>query len=541
MGQYNKAVLTTAGENLIARALAGEIELKITKAKTSSYTYPSGTDFKSLTDMKEINQAMENPTNTVYNDTIIQTRVLFSNEEITSTYYIHNIGLYVMDGTQEVLFCIVTADIPDEMPQYNGVATTSYIYNIQNVVQNATELNITVNPSGTATIQDVSERVDATGGDISETVIETLDTIEDKFPVPGAGESVKRFLGKVLTFLKNIRPLTSDITFYVSKYTGSDTFGNGSSSSPFKTIQYAINAIPKTLNGYKASIHILSGTYNEDVLISGFGTVGYVELVLPGDVTINNFIINNSAVVVTSSTGAMRSFVINSLSVRGCSNFNAWATINTTTTGMYSDTILGNDYSMGFGQGSTVYMSGTTTITGNTKNGLLMHSLARAYFNVLTGSGLSVGIMISTNAQLAYYNESISAVTHIQQATGGMIFNRSGTQISNIISSGLSCVWGTISGGYRRIGNMTGYAQIVVNTRVTITQAMTAGNVYTVTGFPPIVDGAVYISCAVDDYYRTRTCYLTNSGANAMIYFIPLINLSAGWTMNFSTTYTTSS
>jgi len=160
MGQFNKAILTAAGENLIARTLAGEIQLNINKAKTSNYIYPAGTDFKSLTDMQGIKQTAINPATAVYSNTMIQTRVLFGNEEIASTYYIYNIGLYAMDGTQEVLFCIVTAESPDEMPQYNGVASTSYIYNIQNVVQDAAQLNITVNPSGTATIQDVLERVD---------------------------------------------------------------------------------------------------------------------------------------------------------------------------------------------------------------------------------------------------------------------------------------------------------------------------------------------------------------------------------------------
>ena len=203
MGQYNKAVLTAAGERLIARTLAGEIQLNITKAKTSNYIYPAGTDFKSLTDMQEIKQTVSGPTTAVYNDTMIQTRVLFSNEEIVSTYYIHNIGLYAMDGTQEVLFCIVTAESPDEMPQYNGVASTSYIYNIQNVVQDAAQLNITVNPSGTATIQDVLERVDATGGNISETVIDNLETIDTKYPVPAAGETTKVFMGKVTKFIND--------------------------------------------------------------------------------------------------------------------------------------------------------------------------------------------------------------------------------------------------------------------------------------------------------------------------------------------------
>ncbi|MGC6173305.1 hypothetical protein [Lacrimispora sp. 38-1] len=270
MGQYNKAVLTAAGEKLIARALAGEIKLGITQAKTSDYAYPDSTDLKSLKDMQGIKQTVRDPETTVLNETMIQTRVLFSNEEIASTYYIHNIGLYALDGTEEVLFCIVTAEIPDEMPQYNGVASTSYIYNIQNVVKEGGELNITVNPSGTATIQDVTERVDSTGGDISETVIETLDTIEDKYPLPAAGENVKRFFGKVLTFLRNIRPLTGDITLYVSANTGSDDTGNGSELNPYASVTKALSVIPKDLNTKTATVQIADGIYTEDVVVAGF-------------------------------------------------------------------------------------------------------------------------------------------------------------------------------------------------------------------------------------------------------------------------------
>ena len=296
MGQSNKAVLTAAGENLIAQALAGEIQLNISKAKTSNYAYPSSTDFKSLTDMQGVKQTVSDPVTAVYSNTMIQTRALFSNEEIASTYYIHNIGLYAMDGTEEVLFCIVTAETPDEMPQYNGVASTSYIYNIQNVVQDAAQLNITVNPSGTATIQDVLERVDATGGDISETVIETLDTVEDKYPVPTVGEKIKVFLGKILTFLKNIKPLESDTSYYVSATTGSDTTGDGSELSPYASITKALSVIPKNLGGYTAVINISDGTYDEDIVVKGISN-GYIRLQRNGVQELNDLCNVKSIVV----------------------------------------------------------------------------------------------------------------------------------------------------------------------------------------------------------------------------------------------------
>jgi hypothetical protein len=210
MGQYKKSTLTAAGERLVAQAIGGEIKLNITKVKTSNHQYPDGTNFKSLVDMDGIVQTMVGPKTAVYNDTLIQTRALFSNEEVKETYYIHNIGLYAMDGSEEVLFSISSATTPDEMPKYDGVAPTTCIYNIQNTISETSSVSLTINPAGYASIADIMEldekKVDKTG-DISETTINTLDepATDVQFPVPVAGESTKTFLGKVKKFFEDTK------------------------------------------------------------------------------------------------------------------------------------------------------------------------------------------------------------------------------------------------------------------------------------------------------------------------------------------------
>ena len=210
MGQYKKSTLTAAGERLVAQAVGGEIKLYITKAKTSNHQYPDGTNFKSLVDMDGIVQTMVGPKTAVYNDTLIQTRALFSNEEVKETYYIHNIGLYAMDGSEEVLFSISSATTPDEMPKYDGVAPTTCIYNIQNTISETSSVSLTINPAGYASIADIMEldekKVDKTG-DISETTINALDepATDVQFPVPVAGESTKTFLGKVKKFFEDTK------------------------------------------------------------------------------------------------------------------------------------------------------------------------------------------------------------------------------------------------------------------------------------------------------------------------------------------------
>lgn len=45
----------------------------------------------------------------------------------------------------------------------------------------------------------------ASGGDISEMTVKTLETITTEFPVPVAGESTKKFLGKVKKFFEDTK------------------------------------------------------------------------------------------------------------------------------------------------------------------------------------------------------------------------------------------------------------------------------------------------------------------------------------------------
>lgn len=160
MGKYNKAIITDSGNALMTRALAGEITLEFTHAKTSGYVYPEGTNFTALTDMEGIRQSVLPSEIQVVNDSLINIRVLFGNEDIPKAYLIHNIGLYAKSGDGEVLFSISTAVIPDEMPAYSGIAPSSYIYNIQPKVTSASNMQVTVNPAGTATALEVWELKD---------------------------------------------------------------------------------------------------------------------------------------------------------------------------------------------------------------------------------------------------------------------------------------------------------------------------------------------------------------------------------------------
>lgn len=156
MGIYKSAIITAAGINLVAESLAGGKTISFSNAKASSHAYPKGTNFSELTDLQDVMQSEEPSSARVINGNMVQVTVRFSNEKVENDYLIQTIGLYakVPDG-DEILFSVLQAITPDQMPKQNPVSPTAYIYNIQTVVNQASQITVTVNPAGTATIQDI--------------------------------------------------------------------------------------------------------------------------------------------------------------------------------------------------------------------------------------------------------------------------------------------------------------------------------------------------------------------------------------------------
>lgn len=156
MGVYRAAIVTENGQNLIAQALANEKPLIFTSAKTSSYSYPVGADVPALTGLQDVVQSVLPFDSKVLGGNVAQVSVRFDNDGVDQTYRIETIGLYAkIEGGAETLFSVTQATTPDEMPVQSDISPSAYIYNIQHTVQNASQITLTVNPAGTATVQDI--------------------------------------------------------------------------------------------------------------------------------------------------------------------------------------------------------------------------------------------------------------------------------------------------------------------------------------------------------------------------------------------------
>lgn len=93
--------------------------------------------------------------------------------------------------------------------------------------------------------------------------------------------------------------LTSNVTIYVNGSTGNDTTGTGESTAPYKTIQRAINTIPKNLGGLSAVIDIAAGTYDEVLSVDNFSNGRLYLGAVDKAVTISGLSVSRSIDVVS--------------------------------------------------------------------------------------------------------------------------------------------------------------------------------------------------------------------------------------------------
>lgn len=191
MGKYNGAVITTAGQNLIAQAIAESKTVTFTTAQASSYVYPSSTDFEALTALTNVEKTVDINYAGVYSDTVVQVSARFDNDRVETAYLINTLGFFAQLGTDTpILFAVSTAVTPDQMPVFDADSPSAFIYNVQITVQNADSINVTVNPAGTVTVEQFNTAINTIETNIGD--ITQLDTTDKSSTVAAINELVDR-------------------------------------------------------------------------------------------------------------------------------------------------------------------------------------------------------------------------------------------------------------------------------------------------------------------------------------------------------------
>lgn len=209
MGLYNGAVITSAGQNLLARAISGT-ELTWTVMRASSVAIPEGTDLTTLTALTGIEQTSGITDASVYGSNVVQVSARFSNTGISEAYLMETIGIYgQVTGGSETLIAVMTAETPDEMPVYDQDSPSAFIFNVQMSVQNANAITMVVNDTGTATVADLNRKIDLEGGDLSNAKGKTFTASTALYPIISAGDTFKVMCGKIAKFCADIiKPFT---------------------------------------------------------------------------------------------------------------------------------------------------------------------------------------------------------------------------------------------------------------------------------------------------------------------------------------------
>lgn len=165
MADFNSAVMTNAGIELLTKSIAGTAKLEFTELVTGSGIYDEKEKERSVlqtsTGLRKQEQSFPFSSVAFATDTCVKLVSLISNAELTSGYYVNEVGIYAKNSLDEnseaVLYSIAVAKIADYLPPYNGLSQCTITQEYFATVDNALEITIKVNAGAVALAEDLFE------------------------------------------------------------------------------------------------------------------------------------------------------------------------------------------------------------------------------------------------------------------------------------------------------------------------------------------------------------------------------------------------
>lgn len=159
MAEFSKLYLTSRGQSLMAKVIAGEVtSLTFTKVSTSSQVYAESA-LEALTALSNVKQTNSVTKVTITNSTSVKVETAFTNESLTAGYYLRSLGLYATDpDLGEILYavCVETSGYC-YMPAYNGVTVSSAYIQLYTTVGNSDNVSLAVYSGAYATVEDIED------------------------------------------------------------------------------------------------------------------------------------------------------------------------------------------------------------------------------------------------------------------------------------------------------------------------------------------------------------------------------------------------
>lgn len=152
----NDLVITTQGQQLMARMIAGTSTATFTKIQTSDHDY-SGATLEDLTSLSDVKQTALVSKVERTDTTLVEVMAAIDNALIETGYYVKALGLFAKDSDNvEILYAVsIDTTNPDYMPAYGGKTVTGISYRLNTKVDVSSQVTIEVNPAATPTIEQV--------------------------------------------------------------------------------------------------------------------------------------------------------------------------------------------------------------------------------------------------------------------------------------------------------------------------------------------------------------------------------------------------
>lgn len=153
--EFSSFVITNKGQALMAKLMQGTGRCDFSAIKLSSQTYTDA-ELQTLTALANVKQTCPITKKTVINTTSIQIEGAVDNTALTTGYNIQTIGIYAIDPDDgEILYAAARATTAGYMPPYNGITVSGGYFKFVVTVGSASQVNVTVDPAGYASIGDV--------------------------------------------------------------------------------------------------------------------------------------------------------------------------------------------------------------------------------------------------------------------------------------------------------------------------------------------------------------------------------------------------
>lgn len=152
MSEYNKTILTNAGIDLARRANKGVATFQLTRGASSTDNLSGKTieELQNLTQLPSIQQSvsLSDVAGTTDNpDTVIGIRMTFDNQNLSTGYNVHTVGVYAKEpGKDEILYGVATAKTPEYIPDFREQMLFKFDFLMYLVIGRTDKVTVQVSP-----------------------------------------------------------------------------------------------------------------------------------------------------------------------------------------------------------------------------------------------------------------------------------------------------------------------------------------------------------------------------------------------------------